>query len=98
LGQTIDFPASRRDQFVVTAAAMGLSLRQIGALSAIVVGGAACPSRSALHPVIQAAGRRAGRVLEALDRRCRALMLVGCLDEIFFHSRPILVGVEPARA
>src|SRR5262249_770273 len=44
LGQTIDFPAPRRDQFVVTAAAMGLSLSQVGALLAIVVGVAACPS------------------------------------------------------
>jgi hypothetical protein len=24
------------------------------------------------------------------------LVLVGCLDEIFFHGRPVLVGVEPA--
>ena len=95
-GQTIDFPESRRDQFAVTAAAMGLGLSQAGALLAIVVGAAARPSRSALHRVIQAAGRRAGRVLEALDRRCRALILVGCLDEIFFHGRPVLVGVEPA--
>src|SRR5262249_18518970 len=23
------------------------------------------------------------------------LVLVGCLDEIFFHDRPVLVGVEP---
>src|SRR5262249_43238204 len=51
---------------------------------------------SALHRIIQAAGRRAGRILETLDRRCRALILVGCLDEIFFHGRPVLVGVEPA--
>jgi len=96
LGQTIDFPEARRDQFAVTAAAMGLSLTQIGDLLAIVVGVAARPSRSALHRVVQAAGRRAGRVLEALDQRCRALILVGCLDEIFFHGRPVLVGVEPA--
>jgi hypothetical protein len=96
LAQTIDFPAPRRDRFAVTAAAMGLSLSQIGALLAIVVGAAARPSRSALHRVVQDAGRRAGRVLEALDRRCRALILVGCLDEIFFHGRPVLVGVEPA--
>src|SRR5262249_59867862 len=54
------------------------------------------PSRSALHRTVQAAGRRAGRVLEALDHRCRALILVGCLDEIFFPGRPVLVGVEPA--
>ena len=38
----------------------------------------------------------AGRVLKLLDARCRALVLVGCLDEIFFHGRPVLVGVEPA--
>ena len=24
------------------------------------------------------------------------MILVGCLDEIFFHGRPVLVGVEPA--
>jgi hypothetical protein len=96
LEQAIDFPEAKRDQFAVTAAAMGLSLSQIAALPAIVVGAVACPSRSALHRVVQAAGRRAGRVLEALDRRCRALILVGCLDEIFFHGRPVLVGVEPA--
>jgi hypothetical protein len=96
LEQTIDFPASRRDQFAVTAAAMGLSLSQTAALLAIVVGAVACPSRSALHRVVQAAGRRAGRVLQALDHRCRALILVGCLDEIFFHGRPVLVGIEPA--
>src|SRR5262249_9615538 len=96
LAQTIDFPPSQRDQFVVTAAAMGLSLSRIGVLLAIVVGVAARPSRSALHRIVQAAGRRAGRILETLDRRCRALILVGCLDEIFFHGRPVLVGVEPA--
>ena len=31
-----------------------------------------------------------------LDAQCKALVLVGCLDEIFFHGRPVLVGVEPA--
>ena len=75
---------------------MGLSLNQIGGLLAIVLGAAARPSRSALHRIVQAAGRRAGRVLTILDGRCRALILVGCLDEIFFHGRPVLVGVEPA--
>jgi hypothetical protein len=96
LEQTIDFPAARRQEFTVTAAAMGLSLNQIGGLLAIVLGAAARPSRSAVHRVVQAAGRRAGRVLTILDGRCRALILVGCLDEIFFHGRPVLVGVEPA--
>ena len=31
-----------------------------------------------------------------LDAQCKALVLVGCLDKIFFHGRPVLVGVEPA--
>lgn len=96
LEQTIDFPAARRQEFTVTAAAMGLSLNQIGVLLALVLGAVACPSRSAVHRIVQAAGRRAGQVLTILDQRCRALILVGCLDEIFFHGRPTLVGVEPA--
>ena len=95
LEQTIDFPETRRHEFTVTAAAMGLSLNQIGELLAIVLGAVARPSRSALHRVVQAAGRRAGQVLKVLDAQCRALILVGCLDEIFFHGRPVLVGVEP---
>src|SRR4051812_199217 len=96
LEQTIDFPAVRRQEFTVTAAAMGLSLNQIGVLLALVLGAVARPSRSALHRIVQAAGRRAGRVLKILDGQCHALILVGCLDEIFFHGRPVLVGVEPA--
>jgi hypothetical protein len=95
LEQTIDFPGAKRQEFTVTAAAMGLSLNQIGVLLAIVLGVAARPSRSTLHRIVQAAGRRAGRVLRILDGQCHALILVGCLDEIFFHGRPTLVGVEP---
>jgi hypothetical protein len=95
LEQTIDFPEAKRQEFTVTAAAMGLSLNQIGVLLAIVLGVAARPSRSALHRIVQAAGRRAGRVLKILDGRCRVLILVGCLDEIFFQGRPVLVAVEP---
>ena len=79
----------------MTALAMGLSHSQVHALLAIVLGGAASPSRSTIHRWVQAAGKAAGRVLEQLDRSCRALVLVGCLDEIFFHRRPVLVGVEP---
>src|SRR5436305_657011 len=46
--------------------------------------------------IANAAGVAAGRALKPLDRRCKALVLFGCLDEIFFHGRPVLVGVEPA--
>ena len=55
----------------------------------------AAPSRSTIHRWGQAAGKAAGVVLKQLDHSCQTLVLVGCLDEIFFHGRPVLVGVEP---
>jgi hypothetical protein len=30
-----------------------------------------------------------------LNQACRALVVTGCFDEIFFHGKPVLVGVEP---
>src|SRR3954447_3116159 len=96
LAQAIEFPMDKQREFSVTAAAMGLSLNQVLVLLALILGKPACPGRSTLHRWIQAAGLAAGRVLESLDARCRVLVLVGCLDEIFFHGRPVLVGVEPA--
>jgi hypothetical protein len=96
LAGTIEFPLSQQREFSVTAAAMGLSLNQILVLLALILGKQACPGRSTLHRWIKAAALAAGRVLKFLDARCRVLVLVGCLDEIFFHGRPVLVGVEPA--
>ena len=95
LAQTIEFPPTKQTEFAVTALAMGLSLNQILALLTILLGGRATPSRSTVHRWAQAAATAAGRVLQPLDRSCRALILVGCLDEIFFHRRVVLVGVEP---
>jgi hypothetical protein len=95
LSQTIEFPPAKRQQFAVTATAMGLSLNQVLALLAILLGDRAAPSRSTVHRWVQAAATAAGRVLRPLDRSCRALVLVGCLDEIFFRRRVVLVGVEP---
>jgi hypothetical protein len=96
LAQTIEFPPRKQQEFTVTAIAMGLSLNQALVLLAIVMGARAHPSRSTLQRRVKAAGQAAGQVLKRLDARCRALVLVGCLDEIFFHRRPVLVGVEPA--
>jgi len=95
LAGTIDFPASKQREFSVTACAMGLSLNQVLVLLALLLGKHAGPSRSTLHRWIKAAALAAGRVLKRLDARCRVLVTVGCLDEIFFHGRPVLVGVEP---
>ncbi len=44
---------------------------------------------------MKACAEVAGRVLNRLNRACRALVVTGCFDEIFFHGKPILVGVEP---
>src|ERR1700675_2002905 len=96
LAQTSEFPAGKQHEFVVTATAMGLSLNQALVLLALILGMQACPGRSTLHRWVKRAGVAAGRALKLLDTRCRALVLVGCLDEIFFHGRPVLVGVEPA--
>jgi len=95
LPQTIEFPPAKQQQFAVTALAMGLSLNQILALLALLLGARAAPGRSTVHRWGQAAATAAGRVLRPLDHSCRALVLVGCLDEIFFHRRAVLVGVEP---
>jgi hypothetical protein len=96
LEETIEFPVIKQHEFVAIATAMGLSLNQVLALLALILGIQVCPSRSTLHRWVKLAGVAAGRVLKLLDARCRALVLVGCLDEIFFHGRPVLVGVEPA--
>jgi hypothetical protein len=95
LCQTIEFPAAKQQQFAVTALAMGLSLNQTLALLAILLGAQATPGRSTVHRWVQAAGTAAGAVLKRLDHAAQTLVLVGCLDEIFFHRRPVLVGVEP---
>jgi hypothetical protein len=96
LAGTTEFPPSKQCEFSVTATAMGLSLNQVLVLLGLILGKHACPGRSTVHRWIKAAGLAAGRVLKFLDARCQALVLVGCLDEIFFHGRPVLVGVEPA--
>jgi hypothetical protein len=95
LFQTIELPPAKQQEFAVTAMAMGLSLNQILVLLAILLGAAAAPGRSRVHRWGQAAAKAAGTVLKRLDHAAQTLVLVGCLDEIFFHRRPVLVGVEP---
>src|SRR5512135_264843 len=96
LGQTVEFPPEKQREFTVTATAMGLSLTQTLVLLKLILGKHAGPARSALHRWTKRAALAATRVLKSLDAQCKALILVGCLDEIFFHGRPVLVGIEPA--
>jgi hypothetical protein len=95
LNHAIEFPQAKQQEFAAHARAMGLSLNQIAALLMVFLGAKQAPARSTIERWVQAAGEAAGRVLKRLDAQCKALVLVACLDEIFFHGRPVLVGVEP---
>ena len=94
--QAVEFTVAIQQQFCAVAWAMGLSLLQIHVLMAVLQKPFPTASRSTIGRWCQAAGLAAGRILKQLDARCKALVLVGCLDEIFFHGRAVLVGVEPA--
>jgi hypothetical protein len=91
----IDCPQEKLQQFSVCASAMGLSLTQILVLLAVLLPAARRPSRATLGRWVNQSARRAGRVLAVLDKLCRPLVLCLCLDEIFFHRKPVLMGVEP---
>src|SRR5215831_5701391 len=75
--------------------AMGLSLSQIVILLAIVLPHRLVPSRATVGRWVQQSAQQSRGILEVLDRACQSFVLVLCLDEIFFHRAPILMGVEP---
>jgi hypothetical protein len=93
---TLEFPPAKQPEFSAVALAMGLSQTQIGILLALLLGAKAAPARSTIPRWVPAAGAAAGKVLKRWAARCKAWVRVGCLDEIFFHRRPVLVGVEPS--
>jgi hypothetical protein len=95
LNDAADCPKEKRQQFAVTAAAMGLSLQQTLVLLAVVLPEPVLPSRPTLGRWVQDAARRAQALLKVLDAACRPLVLCLCLDEIFFHRQPVLMGIEP---
>src|SRR5262245_6980900 len=95
LDHTVEFPRAKQQEFVAKAVAMGLSLSQTTELLALILGAQAAPSRTTVHRWVKAAAKAAGRVLERLDTHCKSLVSTACLDEIFFHGHPVLVGVEP---
>ena len=95
LNHAIEFPLAKQQEFSAKARAMGISLNQIVALLVVILGQQPSPGRSTIQRWVKAAGVAAGRVLKRLDAQCKALVLLGCLDEIFFRGHPVLVGVEP---
>jgi hypothetical protein len=94
LEESIDFPKAKQQRFVVTAAALGLSDRQIVTLLAVLQG-ACAPSRATVGRWVLTWARQAGRLLQTLDGLCHTLVATLCLDEIFCRRQPVLVGVEP---
>src|SRR5271157_2913122 len=94
--RAIKFTVATQQKFCAVASSMGLSLVQIHVLLVLLQGPLQAASRSTIGRWVEAAGEAAGRILKQLDAQCKALVLVGCLDEIFFHGRAVLVGVEPA--
>jgi hypothetical protein len=81
--------------FAATACALGLSLNQTEELLAVLLPPSRAPDRSTLGRWVQQAADKAGRLLAVLDALARPRTDTLCLDEIFFHGRPVLVGVEP---
>lgn len=94
LEPTIDFPKPKQQQFAVSAAALGLSDRQIATLLGVLLG-ARAPSRATVGRWVLRWADRAGRLLHLLDRLCQGLVVRLCLDEIFCRAQPLLVAVEP---
>ena len=95
LEEALEPPKPKQRQFAVAAAAMGLSLCQTLALLAILLPRRHCPGRATLGRWVHAAARQASGLLAVLDRACRGLVVCLCLDEIFFHRKPVLMGIEP---
>ena len=93
LSEAIEFPETQQQRFAATATAMGLSYSQTRELLEVVA--KKCPSGSKIARWVKASAVAAGRVLKGLDEVSRRLVKIGCFDEIFFHGKPVLVGVEP---
>jgi hypothetical protein len=95
LEHAIDLPVAKQQHFATLAAALGLSLNQTERLFEVLLPADARPSRATLGRWVEAAALRAGRVLQTLDETCQAQVTELCLDEIYCHRQPVLVGVEP---
>ena len=71
-------------ELTTTAFAMGVSLRQIEDLLAVLLPADKVPDHSTLERWVQAEARRAEAVLAALDRACADRVQTLAVDEIFF--------------
>jgi hypothetical protein len=102
LAGRIELGQPRRRRLAAITSAMGLSLSQIAEVFAVLLDGqpkdagrTAPPGRATIGRWVLAACLLAGVALRVLDAHSRTLAKVLCLDEIFFHGKPVLVAVEP---
>jgi multidrug efflux pump subunit AcrA (membrane-fusion protein) len=72
------------ERFAVTGQAMGVSLRQAEELLGTLLPAARVPDHATMGRWTEAAGRRAGEVLAALDPLAAPAVRTLCADEIFF--------------
>jgi hypothetical protein len=93
LRQAVVLDHDRQAEFAATAQALGVSLSAAAALLAVLLRDRA-PSVARLGRLSQTAGRRAGPVLAALDRRSGARARQVAADEIFAGRKPVLMTVE----
>lgn len=93
--ESVPFDEPQQRRFVATAAALGLSLNQTHTLLAGVLAAADCPSRATLGRWVTQAAAQARSVVQVLDRAGVPLIQELCLDEIYCHRVPVLMGVEP---
>ena len=88
-------PKRKQQEFAATGSAMGLSLGQIILSLALVLPKGSTPSRATVGRWVAQASRQAGGLLAVLAQCCQRLVLVFCLDEIFFYRELMLMAVEP---
>ena len=93
--ETEDLSEAKQRALASAGSAMGLSLSQIVILLAMLLPSRMVPSRAMVGRWVQQSAQQSRGILKILDRVCQGLVLVLCLDEIFFHRDPILMGVEP---
>ena len=93
--ETEELSESKQRELASAGSAMGLSLTQMVILLAIVLSSRLVPSRATVGRWVQQSAQQSRGILEVLDRACQRWVRVLCLDEIFFHREPILMGVDP---
>ena len=88
-------PKASQRRFAVTAAACGVSLQYDPGPARTCCWAARAPAGPPWDAGWPTPAGGPARPVDRLDDACRSLVTTLCLDEIYCHHRPILVGVEP---